>query len=468
MCHLWHDVSVVTGQPIVLVVDDDLQIARMVQGHLKRWGFEVIAVESGEAGLAALESRRIDVAMVDLNMPGINGLGVLEEIRDRWPACRTMLMTGAAGDDTKLQAVKLGALDYLDKPLDWKYLEQRFAAIREDCERSRRLAVLEHEIAEQSSFQGLIGRSAAMRELHDLIRRMAPYARTVLITGETGTGKELVARAMHQSGRRAGQPMVSVNCAAVSETLVESELFGHVRGAFTGAIDAKRGLIEHANGGTLFLDEIGELPLTMQAKFLRVLESGEFYRVGSVESRRVDVTILAATNRDLEADVRAGRFRQDLYYRLNVVELHVPALRDHRDDISALTASFLAESGQRMNKPINGLVPAAERLLMSAPWPGNVRQLRNVIERAVMLADGSELDEHDLRVALGQTSAAGAAVDSMPAEPLGERPVTGEQIEAALERAGGNRLEAARLLGVSRRTFYRLLDRFDLRHILKR
>lgn len=434
--------------------------------YLSLWGFEALAASSGEAALATLEARCIDVAMVDLNMPGISGLGVLEEIRDRWPTCKTMLMTGAAEEDTKLQAVKLGALDFLDKPMDWRYLESRFAAIREDFERTHHLAALEREISERSAFQGLIGRSAAMRELHEVIRRLAPYARVALISGETGTGKELVARAMQRSGRRADRTFVAVNCAAVSETLAESEFFGHARGAFTGAADAKVGLIEHANGGTLFLDEVGELPMPMQAKFLRVLESGEFYRVGSVEPRRVDVTILAATNRDLEADVRAGRFRSDLFYRLNVVEVRVPPLRNRRDDIPLLTAHFLADCRQRMRKVVNGLVPAAERLLVNAPWPGNVRQLRNVIERAVMMADGDELDEHDIRLAIGSATDPGPDVPALTSRS--DDAITRESIEGALARTGGNRVDAARALGVSRRTFYRLLDRFEMRSILRR
>ena len=249
-CATYGTMCAVGDQPVVLVVDDDAVLARLAMNYLSLWGFEALAVSSGEAALATLEARRVDVAMVDLNMPGISGLGVLEEIRDRWPTCKTMLMTGAAEDDTKLQAVKLGALDFLDKPMDWRYLELRFAAIREDFERTHHLAALEREISERSAFQGLIGRSAAMRELHEVIRRLAPYVRIALISGETGTGKELVARAMQRSGRRADRTFVAVNCAAVSETLAESEFFGHARGAFTGAADAKVGLIEHANGGT--------------------------------------------------------------------------------------------------------------------------------------------------------------------------------------------------------------------------
>jgi two-component system response regulator HydG len=448
-----------SARPTVLVVDDDPGVLTVLKRLIGRWAFDVETAASGEAGLERLESGGVDVVMVDLNMPGIDGLNVLQVIRERWPSCKTMLMSGSVEIvDERFEAIKLGALDFLEKPLDMKYLEHRFAAIREDLERHHKIADLELKIAEQSSFEGLVGRSAAMRELFDLIRRMAPYARVALITGETGVGKELVARAMHQCGRRAAKPLVAINCAAVAESIVESELFGHVRGAFTGAVDTKPGLIERADGGTLFLDEVGELSLAMQAKFLRVLESGELYRVGSVEPRRVDATILAATNRDLEAEVRAGRFRSDLYFRLNVAELRVAALRDRPDDIPTLAARFIRECGARMNKPLTGLSPAAERVLVASDWPGNVRQLRNVIERAAMLAHGSVIEEHDVRFSGGSTAA--------PLSPA-ERSVTRERIEAALERCGGNRLEAAKVLGVSRRTFYRLLGRFNMRHLLR-
>jgi two-component system response regulator HydG len=455
MAHVAHQ----QARPTVLLVDDDPNVLLLLRRLISRWDFDVETASSGEAGLERLELGGIDVVMVDLNMPGIGGLNVLQVIRERWPSCRTMLMSGAVIGAERFEAIKLGALDFLEKPLDTKYLEHRFAAIREDLERHHKIADLEMKIAEQSSFEGLVGRSAAMRQLFDLIRRMAPYARVALITGETGVGKELVAKAMHQCGRRAAKPLVAINCAAVAETIVESELFGHVRGAFTGAVDTKPGLIERADGGTLFLDEVGELSLAMQAKFLRVLESGELYRVGSVEPRRVDVTILAATNRDLEAEVRAGRFRSDLYFRLNVAELHVPALRDRPDDVPTLAARFIQECGARMNKPLAGLSPAAERVLVASSWPGNVRQLRNVIERAAMLAHGAIIEEHDVRFS-------GGAVAPPLSSP--DRVVTRERLQAALDRCGGNRLEAAKLLGISRRTFYRMLERFDMRHLLRK
>ena len=255
----------------------------------------------------------------------------------------------------------------------------------------------------------MIGRGPAMQELFGMIRRLAPHVRTALITGETGTGKELVARALHTTGPRRDRRFVTVNCSAVVETLFESELFGHVRGAFTGATDHKPGLFELADGGTLFLDEIGELPLSVQAKLLRVLELGEVQRVGSLEPRRVNVHVIAATNRDLRAEVAAGRFRSDLYYRLNVVEIRLPPLRDRREDIPYLTAAFVRDTSERLQKPLLGLTPGAERLLALAPWDGNVRELRNVIERACILADGEFITERELAISMPSVQAAVSA-----------------------------------------------------------
>ena len=262
----------------------------------------------------------------------------------------------------------------------------------------------------------MIGRGAVMTDLFEFIRRLAPYTRVALITGETGTGKELVARAMHDLGPRRDRRFVAINCSAVVETLFESELFGHVRGAFTGAVDHKAGMFEQATGGTIFLDEIGELPLSVQAKLLRVLEQGEVYRVGSVEPRRVDVHVLAATNRDLRAELNTSRFRSDLFYRLNVVEIQVPPLRVRREDIPYLTASFLRACADRLGKTIQGITPSAERLLAAADWPGNVRELRNVIERACILADSPHITERELRRSLPADS---PAIAADPAPPSG-------------------------------------------------
>jgi DNA-binding NtrC family response regulator len=470
--------------PVALIVDDEPGILQVASRFIQQWGFQVITARNGRDAIEILQRRRIDIVMVDLRMPEVDGIGVLGAIRDSAPDCRAILMTGHTTEETRLEAVKLGALDYLPKPLDWRYLEQRFASIRDDIERRRTIFGAETEIARRLEFAGMVGRSAVMNDLFDFIRRLAPYTRVALITGETGTGKELVARAMHQLGPRRDRRFVAINCSAVVETLFESELFGHMRGAFTGAVDNKIGMFEQATGGTIFLDEIGELPLTVQAKLLRVLEQSEIYRVGSIEPRRVDVHVLAATNRDLRTEIAAGRFRSDLFYRLNVVEIQVPTLRVRHEDIPYLTAHFVRDSSERLGKTITGVTPSAERLLLAAEWPGNVRELRNVIERACILADSPHITERELR----------GSIPAMPAgvpEPLAsshrdaQAPAHGhgrhasasdislaavnrDHVRRILERARGNKKSAAEMLGISRRAFYRLLDRLRLEDNIRR
>ena len=309
-----------------------------------------------------------------------------------------------------------------------------------------------------------------------MIRRLAPHVRAALITGETGTGKELVARALHQTGPRRDRRFVTVNCSAVVEALFESELFGHVRGAFPGANENKPGLLELADGGTLFLDEIGELPSPLQAKLLRVLELGEMHRVGSLEARRVNVHVIAASNRDLRAEIAAGRFRSDLFYRLNVVEVKLPPLRERREDIPYLTAAFVRETSERLQKPVAGLTPGAERLLAAGYWEGNVRELRNVIERACILVDGEFISERELAVTMpasmqggrdGANSTSRGAQDDAAGKDL-LATVEREHIQRALVRAGGNKKAAAKMLGLSRRALYRRLERLDLSDTITR
>jgi transcriptional regulator with GAF, ATPase, and Fis domain len=350
-------------------------------------------------------------------------------------------------------------------------------SVRDEIERRRSVMSMERDLAKRLEFCGMIGRGPLMQDVFALIRRLAPHVRSALITGETGTGKELVARALHRTGPRRDRRFVTVNCSAVVESLFESELFGHVRGAFTGATDNKPGLFEAADGGTLFLDEIGELPLTVQAKLLRVLELGEVHRVGSLGPRRVDVHVVAATNRDLRAEVGAGRFRSDLYYRLNVVEVKLPPLREHREDIPYLTAAFVRDVAERLGKSIEGLTPGAERLLASAAWEGNVRELRNVIERACILADGEFLTERELLVSMPVPAQPPARSTGSPPRPFPDGPghdtdslasVERDHIQRALAKAGGNKKVAAQMLGLSRRALYRRLERLDLAETISR
>ncbi|HET7617956.1 MAG TPA: sigma-54 dependent transcriptional regulator [Vicinamibacterales bacterium] len=451
-----------TGQqPLLVVIDDEQGILDVVSRFAHRAGFEVVTCAGGRAGIDTIRERRADLVMVDLRMPDVGGLDVLRAIRETDACCQAVLMTGYASVDTAVEAIKLGAMDYLSKPLDFARLEQLLAGVRDDIERRRHILAVEGDVAKRLEFCGMIGRGGIMQDLFGMVRRLAPHVRTALITGETGTGKELVARALHKIGPRRDRRFVTVNCSAVVETLFESELFGHVRGAFTGATDNKPGLFELADGGTLFLDEIGELPLSVQAKLLRVLELGEVHRVGSLEPRKVNVHVIAATNRDLRTEVGAGRFRSDLYYRLNVVELRLPPLRDRREDIPYLTAAFVRETSARLEKPLLGLTAAAERLLISAAWEGNVRELRNVIERACILADGEFITERELAVSM-PTLIMGTAPAAPPAEADLLVNVEREHIQRALSRANGNKKAAARMLGLSRRALYRRLERLDL------
>ena len=458
--------------PVLIVVDDEEGVLEVVGRLARRTGFEVVACNGGLQALAQLGTKHADVALVDLQMPDLGGLDVVRAIGDLDPRCQTVLMTGYASVETAVEAIKTGATDYLSKPLDLARLEQLLTDIRDDIERRRSVMAIEGDLARRLEFYGMIGRGPAMQELFSVIRRLAPHVRTALVTGETGTGKELAARAFHTIGPRRDRRFITVNCSAVTEALFESELFGHVRGAFSGATENKPGLFEMADGGTLFLDEIGELPLSMQAKLLRVLETGEINRVGSLEARRVNLLVLAATNRDLRAEVAAGRFRSDLYYRLNVVEVRLPPLRERREDIPYLTAAFVRETSERLQKPVAGLTPAAERLLAAGYWEGNIRELRNVIERACILVDSDLISERELAVNMPPAPAYPAAGPGARAGDVAEKDllatVERDHIQRALVRANGNKKAAAKMLGLSRRALYRRLERLDLSETITR
>jgi two-component system, NtrC family, response regulator HydG len=471
--------------PLLLVVDDEPSILDILGRFAGKHGFEVIRCNGGRAALDTLRQRQADMALVDVRMPDVNGLDVLRQVRAVAPDCAVVLMTGFAAVDTAVEAIKLGAVDYLSKPIDYERLTALFETVRGQTERRRRLAELDTGMAKRLEFHGMVGRSPVMEDLFSLLRRLAPHARVALIAGETGTGKELVARALHSLGPRHNRRFVTVNCSAVVPTLFESELFGHVRGAFTGASESKAGLFEHADGGTLFLDEIGELPMPVQSKLLRVLELGEVQRVGALEPRRVDVHILAATNRDLRAECVVGNFRSDLFYRLNIVELRVPSLRERREDVPYLVAAFRQQFAASFRKPIEGVTPGAERLLNEARWDGNVRELRNTIERACMLAEGHWISERDLTHVMADSVARPVAVPissgriplgvPMPGVPPAMPPageslsdVERDHIVRTIEQVRGNKSLAARALGLSRRRLYRLIERHGLEHLIQR
>ena len=457
------------ARPRLLVVDDDASVLSLIERHGVQWGFDVVVQSDAREALHQVQAIKPHVVLVDLRMPEIGGLDILRMIRERHATCQVVLMTGEGSINTAIEAVKLGALDYLTKPFDFQRLREVLTTVRMDLERRERFLEVDADVARKFEFHQMIGRSPAMQQLFDMLRRVAPHARTILITGETGTGKELVARALHKLGPRRDRRLVTVNCSAVVDTLSESELFGHVRGAFTGATQNKEGLFDYADNGTLFLDEVGELPLATQAKLLRAVERGEVQRVGAVDTKRCDVHIIAATNRDLSTESTAGRFRSDLFYRLGVLNLRLTPLRERREDIPYLTAAFLAEFSQRLNRRLTGVTSAAERLMQQAQWPGNVRELRNVVERASIMSEGGILSEREISQAMSTT------MSSRPG-PIAEPPQSAEeaapprdpnlltsayraQIERVLAETHGNKTAAAQKLGISRRSLYRWIDR---------
>jgi two-component system response regulator AtoC len=455
--------------PTLVVIDDEVTVLDTVRAIGHRAGFEVVTCANGFEGIEVSGRTRPDLVMVDLRMPDVDGLQVLRAIHQADPACQMILMTGYASVDTAVEAIKLGAMDYLSKPLDVVRVEQLLLNVCNELQ--KRHTARSPQLRLRDSL-GMIGDGPAMQSLVGAIERLAPFIRTALITGETGTGKELAARAIHRVGRRADKPFVVVDCSAVVESLFESELFGYVRGAYAWATDDRAGLFEAADGGVLLLDEIGDLPLGVQAKLLRVLELGEVCRVGSLEPRHVDVQVLASTNRDLRDEVVAGRFRSDLFYRLNIVEVRVPPLRERREDIAQLARAFVRECATRLSKSLVDITHGGGALLAQAPWHGNVRELRNVIERACLLADGPYLTEADIRMCVPHESfrpASGADSSGRLPSPSVEHPeppllstVEREHILRALQHARGNKKAAARLLGVSRRALYRRLERLGL------
>jgi two-component system response regulator AtoC len=437
----------------ILIVDDDPGLRKSLGMLLAEDGNDVAAEERATTALDRLRAEPFDVVLCDVRMPEMDGLTFLRTYRERGGTALVIMMSAYGGEDAAIEAMKEGAYDYLPKPFraDEVRLTLRKA---EERERLRgQVALLEAEVARLQD-RAVVAASASMRRVLELAARVAPHSTTVLVTGESGTGKEVIARAVHRMSPRRERAFVAVNCAAIPEQLLESELFGHARGAFTGAVSDRRGLFEEADGGTLLLDEVGELPASLQAKLLRVLQEGTLRRVGETRERRVDVRVIAATARDLAAEVAGGRFREDLFYRLNVVHVAIPPLRERPEDIDALAAVLLERAGTRAGRRLR-FGPGAVAALRERPWPGNVRELENAIERAVVLATGDVLDAAGF---LEPMVARGGARHREAAVAGGLRDVVAQAerdaIVRALEQAGGNRAAAARLLDVSQRTLY--------------
>ncbi len=451
-------------RPFLFLVDDDADIRSLLREIGSRAGFEVAEAGNGREAIDVLQRRHVDLMLLDLHMPEASGFEVLRAARSSRTSSQIALMTGHSSIDNAVEAVKLGAGEFLPKPLDLPRVRRLLESVRTDFENRQALMQNDAAMAERLEMCGMIGRSPVMLELFSLVRRLAPHARTVLVMGETGTGKELISKALHELGPRRDKQYVTVNCSAVVETLFESELFGHMRGAFTGATQDKAGLFEAAHGGTLFLDEVGELPAAVQAKLLRTLENGEVQRVGAMQPRRVDVRVVAATNRSLEEEVAEGRFRSDLYYRLNVVEVVIPPLRERVEDVPYLTAAFVRRYAREFGKPVSGVTPEAEERLLQWEWPGNVRELKNVIERACLLCEGHLLTERDVQRALRErpraTLSTRRAATAEPEDTQGPPP-TERELREALEETGGNKSLAAKRLRISRRALYRLIEKYD-------
>jgi DNA-binding NtrC family response regulator len=448
----------VVNQMRALVVDDEEPFRILMESELGRMGHAVQCVKSGEEALQALAAHDVEVVLLDLKMPGLGGMETLKRMREAGVAAEVIILTGHPDIDDAIHAMKLGAYDYLTKPARLAEVEELLKRAAEKKQLQRENVALKRMVAQKEGPPLILGRSAAIRALLDTIERIGPSDANVLIQGETGTGKGLVARAIHQESQRGARPFLALNCSAFQEQLLESEFFGYERGAFTGAVHAKPGLFEVADGGTLVLDEVGEMSPAMQAKLLQVLDDGELRRVGGTRTIRVNVRILAATNKDLAQEVRAARFRQDLHYRLNVINVTLPPLRQRKEDIPQLIEHFLHQF-RLPGRPEKAVSEEASALLVDYPWPGNVRELANTIERLVILSPGPVIGRDDLPPNIRAPHQALAEVDA-PDLPLVE--MERRHILRVLERTQGKKAEAARLLGIHLKTLNRKLRQYRI------
>jgi DNA-binding NtrC family response regulator len=444
---------------ILVVIDDDPANIKFVRFILANEGLEIHAASDPQSGIELIHQLRPQIVLLDLVMPGVQGMEVLQKILEFDPGIDVILMTGYYSTESAVEAIQKGAADYFPKPFSPDKLRERIGQIKEDSKHRQRSLKLENELLENFEFDGMIGRSPLLLELVSQIRRIAPHFRSVLVTGPTGVGKELVAKALHHLSPGQKGNFVALNCSSISETLAESELFGHVKGAFTGAHQDKVGVFEYADGGTALLDEIGEMPLPLQAKLLRVLQNQELQRVGSPAVRKVNVRVVAATNRDLPEMVSQGKFREDLYFRLCMVELKVPSLAERREDLPMLQRHFLKNFAAQYKKPLAGLTRRAQTLLARYSWPGNVRELENVLGHACMMTECDVIDVRDLPDRIQNLRTAENAGEEVQ---LSLDQLARLHAQRVLAHVGGNKVRAAEILGISRTYLYELLKKSAL------
>lgn len=441
----------------LLAVDDSPENLELIRAALEhQHDIEVLTANEPEAGFEIFLKMRPRIVLLDLVMPKVSGMELLERIVAVDPGTDVILITSHYSPESAVEAIQKGACDYWTKPLDVEKLRTRIAGFLAEAEKRLKTLRLDRELVDACQFEGMVGRSPLMLEVFAKIRRVAPHFRTVLVTGPTGTGKELVAQALHRLSPAARGKFAVCNCSALVENLLESELFGHVRGAFTGATQDKPGLFEYADGGVMFLDEIGELSLTAQAKLLRVLQNRQVQRVGSLAPRNIDVRVIAATHRDLKAMVREGQFREDLYYRLAIVEINLPSLASRREDLPLLQRFFIEKFSADYNKPVAGITRRTQSRMATYPWPGNIRELENVIGTACMMVEGSLIDIDDLPESLRCPATQEQSTDEtlLPLEEVQRRHVL-----RVLEAVGGHKARAAEILGIGRATIYQLLSK---------
>ncbi len=463
----------IASERTILVVDDRINTLKVLMLFLADKGYRVLKASSGEEALKIFrQNTDIDVVLADMNMPGMTGLDLYRSMVHMGPTPPFIIMTAYATVETAIMALKEGVTDYLIKPLNYEELPIVLSNACRQAEISLKLATLQRQVRKESSFHGILGASSAMRDIFEMVHTVGPTDASVLITGETGTGKELLARALHNESRRREKAIVCINCAVLTESLLEAELFGHAKGAFTGALADRKGRLESAHKGTLFLDEIGHMTLNLQSKFLRFLQDGTFEAVGDHREKKVDVRLVAATNANLEEQIADGRFMSDLLYRIEVIPIHLPPLRERTEDIPLLVEHFVNRYARRYLRAMDGVSPEAMRALMDYHWPGNIRELKNALARSVILSKKPYLALEDLprKIAYRAVPTAGPLGSEIPEDPSAKGPTLRDMethlIISTLKRCHANKTLAAKVLGISRKGLYEKMERLGIRDIL--